>query len=134
MEGLEGDSHSVFGKEGVGEDLQGFLKQEVFGFVARGEVTDDELPGMGIEGNLCGLSGCAVVGFLGEESMLLGEGGFVVEAGDALKQFGQLGTVGGVGAVGVGAHGVGRCGESVVGDEGAVFVDPVHACLDVVDL
>ena len=26
MEGLEGDSHSVFGKEGLGEDLLGFLK------------------------------------------------------------------------------------------------------------
>ena len=106
-----------------------------FGLVARGEVAEDELVGMGVEGDLGGLCGCAVVGFLGEEGVCLGEGGFVVEAGDALQEFGQLGTVGGVGAVGVGAHGVGGCGEPVVGDEGAVgWVGPVHACFDVVDL
>ena len=97
-------------------------------------MTEKELVGMGGEGDLGGLGGCGVVGLLGKEGVFGGEGGFVVETGDVLQQVCQGGTIGGVGAVGVGADGVGWCGETVVGDEGAVFGGPIHACLDVVDL
>lgn len=66
--------------------------------------------------------------------MFFGEGGFVVEAGNTVKEGSERGLEGGVGAVGVGAHGVGRCGEPLVGDEGAVGECPVVSSFDVVYL
>lgn len=97
-------------------------------------MSEDELTDLGIAGNLGGLCGGAVEGLLGKQGVLLGEGGFVVEAGDAADEVGELWTVGGVGAVGIGTDGVGWCGEPFVGDDGAVGECPVDACFDVVDL
>ena len=95
---------------------------------------EDETTDLGIEGNLSSLRGSAVEGLLGEEGVLGGKGGFVIEAGDATKKFGELGTVGGVRTVRIGTDRVGGCGEPLVGNEVAVRSGPVHPCLDVVDL
>ena len=64
-------------------------------------MTEDEFPCMGIKCYLGSLSSCAVVGFLCKEGMLLGEGGFVVETSDVLKQLCQCGAIGGVCAIGI---------------------------------
>jgi hypothetical protein len=66
--------------------------------------------------------------------MLLGKGGFMVKAGDAVDEFSELRTVGGVGAVSIGTDRVGGCGESFVGNKSTVFCGPVHTCFDIVDL
>lgn len=97
-------------------------------------MAEDEAVDLCVEGDLGGLGGGAVEGLLGEEGVLVGEGGFVVEAGDAADELDELGVVGGVGAVGVGADGVGGGGQPFVRDKGAVGESPVHACLDVVNL
>lgn len=89
---------------------------------------------MSFERNSCGLFGGAVVGLLCQQGMLVREGSFVVEAGDMLDEFCELGTIGGVSAVGVGTDRGGGSGQLVVGDEGAVFGGPVHTSFDVVDL
>lgn len=97
-------------------------------------MAEDEAVDLCVEGDLGGLGGGAVEGLLGEEGVFLGEGGFVVEAGDAADEVNELGTVSGICAIGVGTDRIGRGGEAVVGDDGAVGESPVHACLDVVNL
>lgn len=97
-------------------------------------MAEDELADSCLEGDLCGFGGGAVEGLPGEKGMFGGEGGFVVEAGDAADKSGEFWTIDGVGAVGVGTDGVGWCGEACVGNDGAVVGGPVHSCLDVVDL
>ena len=97
-------------------------------------MAEDEAVDLCVEGDLGGLGGGAVEGLLGEEGVLVGEGGFVVEAGDAADEVNELGTVSGICAISVGADRVGGGGESVVGDDGTISESPVHACLDVVNL
>ncbi len=110
------------------------LEQHVFGLVAGGEVAEDEAVDLCVEGDLGGLGGGAVEGLLGEEGVLVGEGGFVVEAGDAADEVNELGTVSGICAISIRTDGVGGGGESVVRNKGTISESPVHACLDVVNL
>lgn len=131
---LQGNLQSVLGEDGVGKDVLRLLEQHVFGLVAGGEVAEDEAVDLCVEGDLGGLGGGAVEGLLGEEGVLVGEGGFVVEAGDAADEVNELGTVSGICAISIRTDRVGGGGESVVGDECAVSESPVHACLDVVNL
>ncbi len=70
---------------------------------------------------------------LGEEDIVLGVGGFVVEEVGAPNPFGELGNGHGVGAVCVGADGVGGCGEALVGNGGAVGEGPSLSGFDLVD-
>lgn len=97
-------------------------------------MAEDEAVDLCVEGDLGGLGGGAVEGLLGEEGVLLGEGGFVVEAGDAADEVNELGTVSGICAISIRTDRVGWRGEPFVGDEGAVGECPVDACFDVVDL
>ena len=97
-------------------------------------MAEDEAVDLCVESDLGGLGGGAVEGLLGEEGVLVGEGGFVVEAGDAADEVNELGTVGGICAISIRTDGVGGGGESVVGDDGTISEGPVHACLDVVNL
>ena len=76
----------------------------------------------------------AVLWLFGEWQLFGEEGGLVVQAGDVLEEWHQLGTEAGVGAVGVGARRCCRGGQQVVGDDGAVRACPVESCFDVVDL
>lgn len=64
-------------------------------------MSKDETLDLRIESDLCGLCGGAVESLLGKKGVFLCEGGFVVEAGDAVDEVGELWTVGGVGAVSV---------------------------------
>ena len=97
-------------------------------------MTEDEALGLGREGYLGCLGGSAVVCFLGEKRMFVGECGFVVDAGSAFEEVGNVGLKFRVGAVGVGACGGRRSGEEMVGDEVTVGCDPIHARFDIVDL
>ena len=80
------------------------------------------------------LQGCAVVCLFGERQLFGEEGGFVVQAGDILEEWHQLGAEACVGAVGVGARRGCRGSKPVVGNDGAVRACPVEACFDIVDL
>lgn len=106
---LQGNFQSVLGEDGVGKDVLRLLEQHVFGLVAGGEVAEDESVDLCVEGDLCGLGGGAVEGLLGEEGVLVGEGGFVVEAGDAADEVNELGTVSGICAISIRTDRVGGC-------------------------
>ena len=97
-------------------------------------MSEDETLYLGITGYLCGLCSRAVECLLCKKGMFLREGGFVVQAGDAVDEFCESGAVCGVCAVCVGTDRVGWGGQAFVGNDGAVFCCPIHACLDVVDL
>lgn len=106
---LQGNLQSVLGEDGVGKDVLRLLEQHVFGLVAGGEVAEDETLDLCVEGDLGGLGGGAVEGLLGEEGVFLGEGGFVVEAGDAADEVNELGTVSGICAISIRTDRVRRC-------------------------
>ena len=97
-------------------------------------MSEDKTANLGITSDLSRLSGRAVESLLGEESMLLGKSGLMIEAGDAMNEFCELRTWNRVGAIGIGTDRVGRCGQSIVGDDVAFGSRPVHASFDVVDL
>ena len=73
-------------------------------------MAEDEAVDLCVEGDLGGLGGGAVEGLLGEEGVFLGEGGFVVEAGDAADELDELGTVSGISAISIRTDRVRRCG------------------------
>ena len=58
----------------------------------------------------------------------------MIETGDTMDVFYELGMVGRVGAVGVGADRVRRCGQFPVRNESAVFCLPIHTRFDIIDL
>ena len=73
-------------------------------------MAEDKAVDLCVEGDLGGLDGGAVEGLLGEEGVLLGEGGFVVEAGDAADELDELGVVSGIIAISIRTDRVRRCG------------------------
>ena len=56
-------------------------------------MSEDETLYLGITGYLCGLCSRAVECLLCKKGMLLREGGFVVQAGDAVDEFCESGAV-----------------------------------------
>lgn len=94
---------SVDGDEGVGEDGGGFGKEEFGFFVAGADVGEEELLGVGLEGEGGGLRGGAVELLGGDGGKGIVEGAFEAEEVHAFD-IGEDGLgVGGVGAVGIAA-------------------------------
>ena len=119
---MDFDLCTVGGDEGVGEDGGGFGEEQFGLFVAGADMGEEELLGVGLEGEGGGLRGGAVELFGSDRGEGVVEGAFEAEEVDAFDVGEDGFGVGGVGAVGVVADGVGSAGlffdEVAVGGDG----------------
>lgn len=112
---------AVGGDESVGEDGGGFGKKHFGLFVAGADMGEEELLGVGLEGEGGGLRGGAMQFFGGERGKVVVEGAFEAKKVNPFDIREDGLGVGSVGAVGVATGGVLASG---------LFFDEVSVCGD----